>query len=109
MTLSPEAQKHLAIQTMKVAMAPVSLTRTVGGETIVPPGKSVAVTAPIAGTLVAGRAAAIGPVRRGDVIFELVPLQQAERDVRGEAERAVQEAEARLTQATQRRNGSNSC
>ncbi|HYN08815.1 MAG TPA: efflux RND transporter periplasmic adaptor subunit [Vicinamibacterales bacterium] len=101
-TLSPEAQKHLAIQTMKVTNEPVSLTRTVGGETIVPPGKSVAVTAPIAGTLTAGRAAAIGPVRRGDVIFELVPLQQSERDVRAEAERAVQEAEARLTQTTQR-------
>ena len=101
-TFSPEAQKHLAIQTMKVTIEPVSLTRTVGGETIVPPGKSVTVTAPIAGTLTAGTAAAIGPVRRGDVIFELVPLQQSERDVRAEAERAVQEADARLTQTTQR-------
>ena len=36
------------------------------------------------------------------MIFELVPLQQAERDVRAEAERAVQEADARLTQTTQR-------
>jgi RND family efflux transporter MFP subunit len=101
-TLSPEAQKHLAIQTVKVAVEPVSITRTVGGETIVPPGKSVAVTAPTAGTLSAARAATIGPVRRGEVIFELVPLQQAERDVRAEAERTLQEAEARLTQTTQR-------
>ena len=101
-TLSPEAQKHLALQTMKVTIEPVSLTRTVGGETIVPPGKSVTVTAPIAGTLTAGAAGAIGPVGRGDVIFELVPLQQSERDVRAEAERAVQEADARLTQTTQR-------
>ena len=69
---------------------------------MVPPGKSVVVTAPIAGILTAGRAATIGPVRRGDVIFEIVPLQQTERDVRAEAERAVQEAEARLTQTTQR-------
>jgi RND family efflux transporter MFP subunit len=101
-TLSPEAQKHLAVQTMKAAVEPVALTRTVGAEAIVPPGKSVVVTAPMAGTLTAGRAAVIGPVQRGDVIFEIVPLQQAERDVRAEAERAVQEAEARLTQATQR-------
>ena len=42
-TLSADAQKHLAIQTMKTAMAPVALTRTVGGEAIVPPGRSVAV------------------------------------------------------------------
>ena len=101
-TLSPEAQKHLAIQTMKAAIEPVTQTRTVGAEAMVPPGKSVVVTAPIAGTLTAARAAAIGPVSRGDVIFEIVPLQQAERDVRGEAERAVEEAEARLTQTTQR-------
>jgi RND family efflux transporter MFP subunit len=101
-TLSPDAEKHLAIQTMKVAVAPVALSRTVGGETIVPPGKAVPVTAPTAGILTAGSAAAIGPVRKGDVIFELVPLQQSERDVRGEAERAVREAEARLTQTTQR-------
>ncbi len=101
-TLSEAAQKHIAIQTMKAAIAPVSLTRTVGAEAIVPPGKSVVVTAPVAGTLTAGRAAAIGPVARGDVIFEIVPLQQAERDVRAEADRTLQEAEARLTQVTQR-------
>jgi len=101
-TLSPEAEKHLAIQTKKIAIEPVSLTRTVGGETIVPPGRSVQVTAPVAGILKPGPAATIGRVRRGDAIFELVPLQQPERDARSEAERAVQEAQARLTQATQR-------
>jgi RND family efflux transporter MFP subunit len=101
-TLSADAQKHLAIETMKVAVEPVKLTRTVGAEAMVPPGKSVMVTAPIAGTLAAGRVATTGPVQRGDVIFEIVPLQQAERDVRAEAQRAVEEAEARLTQTTQR-------
>jgi RND family efflux transporter MFP subunit len=101
-TLSPEAQKHLAIETMKVAVEAVSLTRTVGADAMVPPGKSVTMTAPIAGTLTAGRAATIGPVSRGDLIFEIVPLQQTERDVRAEAERALQEADARLTQTTQR-------
>jgi RND family efflux transporter MFP subunit len=101
-TLSADAQKHLGIQTMKTAIAPVALTRTVGAEAMVPPGKSVVVTAPMAGTLTAGRAATIGPVARGDVIFEIVPLQQAERDVRAEAERAAREADARLTQVTQR-------
>ena len=101
-TLSAEAEKHLAIQTMKAAIELVTLSRTVGGETMVPPGKSVSVTAPIAGILRAGPGAAIGPVHRGEVIFELIPLQQSERDVGAEAERALQEAEARLTQATQR-------
>ena len=101
-TLSPEAEKHLAIQTKKIAIEPVALTRTVGGETIVPPGKSVQVTAPVAGILRPGPAATVGPVHRGDVIFELVPLQQPDRDARSEAERGVQEANARLMQATQR-------
>jgi cobalt-zinc-cadmium efflux system membrane fusion protein len=101
-TLSPEAEKHLAIKTMKVSVQPVSQSRTVGGEAIVPPGKSVQVTAPMTGVLTAGKAAAIGPVKRGDVIFELVPLQPSERNVRDEAERAVREAEARLTQTSQR-------
>jgi len=100
--LSPDAEKHLAIKTLRVTIEPVSQSRTVGGETIVPPGKAVQVTAPVAGLLTAASAAAIGPVRRGAVIFELVPLQQSERDVRGEAERALREAEARLTQTTQR-------
>lgn len=101
-TLSPEAEAHLAIKTMKVSIEPVVQSRTVGGETIVPPGKSVVITAPMPGILKAGPAAAIGPVRRGDVVFELVPLQQGERDVRADAQRLVQEAEARLTQTTQR-------
>jgi RND family efflux transporter MFP subunit len=101
-TLSPEAEQHLAIETTKVSVSPVIRTRTVGGETIVPPGKSVLVSAPVAGTLTAGRATAIGPVGRGDPIFELLPLDQSNRDVTAEAERALQEATARLTQATQR-------
>jgi len=101
-TLSPEARKHLAIETMKVTLQTVRLTRTVGGELIVPPGRSVVLTAPIAGTLAAGRTAAVGPVARGDVLFDLIPLQQSDRDVRAEADRQLGEAEARLTQAAQR-------
>ncbi|HXT68806.1 MAG TPA: efflux RND transporter periplasmic adaptor subunit [Vicinamibacterales bacterium] len=101
-TLSDEARKHLAIATAKVTTEPVRLTRTVGGELMVPPGRSVIVTAPVAGTLAPGRVTGVGPVKRGDAIFELVPLQQPERDVRAEAERVLGEAEARLTQTSQR-------
>lgn len=101
-TLSAEARKHLALETTRLAMEPIRLTRTVGGEVIVQPGKAVLVTSPVAGTLSAGPAANVGPVKRGATIFELVPLQQMERDVRSEAERVLGEAEARLTQATQR-------
>jgi cobalt-zinc-cadmium efflux system membrane fusion protein len=101
-TLSPEAEKHLAIATTTVTVGAVAQFRTVGAEAMVPPGKSVVVTAPISGTLKAGPGAVVGAVRAGDVIFELVPLQQLERDVRDEAERAFQEAQARLTQTTQR-------
>lgn len=101
-TLSADAQKHIGIQTLTVKMESVSLTRTVGGEAIVPPGKTVMITAPMAGTLSGSRTAGAGQVTKGDVIFDLLPMQQTERDARGEAERALQETEARLTQTTQR-------
>jgi len=102
LTLSADAQKHLALQTQKVAFEPVSTTRILGAEAIVPPGRSITVAAPVAGTLSRGPAGMVGAVRRGDVLFQLTPLQPADRDVRVEAERVRQEAEARLTQATQR-------
>jgi len=104
-TLSPEAEAHLALRIETVTMRSVAPTRTVGGEAVVPPGQSVTVSAPIAGTLVAPDtgAARLGPISAGDVILDLLPLQQSDRDLRTEAERDATEAEARLIEARQRR------
>ena len=102
-TLTDEAERHLGIKTEKVVMEDVRSTRTVGGEATVPAGRSVVVTAPAAGTLAAPakRPPALGPVSSGEAIFELLPLQ-SDRNLRADAERDVHEADARLTEATQR-------
>jgi RND family efflux transporter MFP subunit len=103
-TLSPEAEAHLALQTRQVSLQPIEQTRTVGGEAMVPAGRAVVVTAPVAGTLApgAGRGAAIGRANAGQVIFELVPLQPSERDDRAQADREVKETAARLDEAASR-------
>ena len=100
-TLSPEAEKHLAIAVATVKVEPVIQTRTVGGEAVVPPGRSVSVTAPVAGTL-SGLAGHVGSVNRGDVLFELLPLQPSERDAHALADQEARAAEASLTETTQR-------
>jgi cobalt-zinc-cadmium efflux system membrane fusion protein len=102
-TLTPEAEKHLALETATVGTETVALSRMVSGEAIVPPGRAVVVTAPVAGTAVvpSGRAE-LARVQRGDVLFELVPFQQPERDSRAGSERHLKEAQAKLTAATQR-------
>ena len=105
-TLSPEAEKRLAIQTVPVTMEQVSGTRMVGGEVIVPPGRAVTVTAPVAGTLVVPPGGAPQPgtrVRRGQRIFGLLPLLPGDRDLRIEADRAMAASTAEVEAARQRR------
>jgi RND family efflux transporter MFP subunit len=102
-TLTPEAVSRLGVQTVEAAVQKVSEVRTLGGEIVVPEGRSVAVTAPVAGTLVAvGDARAGSRVARGQVIFTLVPLIPDERNQRIEAERAVSEAQAQEQETRQR-------
>jgi cobalt-zinc-cadmium efflux system membrane fusion protein len=102
-TLSREAVQRLGIETTAAKVEQLSGTRTLGGEVVVPEGRSVTVSAPVAGTLIAA-----GPVRpgssvaRGDTLFRLVPLVPTERDQRIEAERAVSAAEAEEQVARQR-------
>jgi RND family efflux transporter MFP subunit len=102
--LTPEAEAHLALKIDTVGAQPVVQTRTVGGEAVLPPGRSVIVNAPVAGTLAlaSGRAVAAGQVARGDTIFELLPIQTSDRDVQIGAEKDVKEADARLAEANQR-------
>lgn len=102
-TLSPDAVKRLGIQSTAAAVEAVSGTRTLGGEVVVPEGRSVVVSAPVAGTLVAAEGARAGArVARGDFIFRLVPLLPGERDQRIEAERGVATARAEEEAARQR-------
>jgi len=102
-TLSEGAVKRLGIQTVAVKTDSAASTRTLGGEVVVPAGRSVVVTAPVAGTLTGADGARPGArVGRGDRLMTIAPLVPAERDQRIEAQRAVTSAEAEELAARQR-------
>ena len=62
-TLTPEAVKRLGIETVAVRTDRPPSTRTLGGEIVVPEGRGVVVTAPVAGTLTRRRSAPPGRAR----------------------------------------------
>ena len=100
--LSPEAIKRLGIETVVVQVQDAAGTRTVGGDIVVPEGRRVQVTAPVAGTLVSAIARAGVTVADGAALFRLAPINPAERDQGAEARRAVDAAQAEEQVARQR-------
>jgi hypothetical protein len=76
-TLKPDAESKLGLQVAEVKRQPVRRSRVYGGDVLIPPGRAVTVAAPLAGLLkpaagadlVAGRF-----VRRGEAVFQLLPL-----------------------------------
>ena len=96
-TLTPEAEKRLAVMTAPVERRTVPRTRTLGGEISAPAGASLAITAPIAGTLQALPAVPIAGsgVSRGQMLFRLMPIQPSERDAAVDAQQAAETASAR--------------
>ena len=101
-TLSPEAIRRLGIETEVVRVQDAAATRTVGGDIVVPEGRRVQVTAPVAGTLVSAIARAGTTVAEGAALFRIAPLNPAERDQSAEARRAVEAAQAEEHVARQR-------
>jgi RND family efflux transporter MFP subunit len=101
--LSPEAVKRLGIETVEAKQDVAASTRTLGGEVVVPEGRAVIVTAPVAGTLIGAAPPQPGArVRQGDPLMTIAPLVPAERDQRIEAQRALTAAEAEELAARQR-------
>lgn len=101
--LTSEAVKRLGLQTVAVRAESVAPTRTLGGDIVVPDGKAVVVSAPVAGTLSGASPPRPGArVRRGDRLLSIAPLVANERDQRVEAQRAVAAAEADELVARQR-------
>jgi cobalt-zinc-cadmium efflux system membrane fusion protein len=75
-TLTPDGEVRLALRFGTVERKSVRREREYGGEVTVPPGRSVVVSAPLAGTL---KPAATAPfaglaVTRGQPVFHLLPL-----------------------------------
>ena len=98
--LTPEAVERLRIETVPVGMESIRRMRTVHGEVVVPPGRTISLTAPVAGTLIVDEEKplpTIGTrVRQGQTLFRLMPL---DRDLRGrsplaEATQALATAQA---------------
>jgi membrane fusion protein, heavy metal efflux system len=106
-TLIPEAETRLGIATAAVERRDVPRTRALGGEVIVPPGRAVAVSAPLTGTLLAPEGGVPTPgarVKKGQVLFRLQPLLSPEAQAtmataRVEAQGQVDQAEKQLAQA----------
>jgi cobalt-zinc-cadmium efflux system membrane fusion protein len=106
-TLTPEAEIRLRLKTEPIEAKEVVRTRVVGGEVVIPPGRALIVSAPLPGTLYAPPEGIPSPgtvVKKGQVIFNLVPLLSAEAQTtfattRVEATGQIEQAEKQLAQA----------
>lgn len=100
-TLSQEAFDRVGIATALVESTTVAPTRTVGGEVVVPPGQSLTVSAPVAGTVVAPEEGGIPTagtrVSARQAILQLIALPP-DRDLL-RTRQDVTVAEVRLRQA----------
>lgn len=97
--LTAEAIARLRIETTTVRQGAVPRTRLVGGEVVVPPGRTVTITAPVAGEVhfVAAEPPLPGAtVQRGAGLLRLTALAPADRDTRARVAREVSAAEANL-------------
>jgi len=90
-TLKPEAETRLAIKTGKVERRAVPRALTMGGDVVVPPGRSSIVSAPQTGTVVASEGGSVVvpglPVKKGQAIFTLLPILSADRAIRSSSRR----------------------
>ncbi|MBI1899657.1 MAG: efflux RND transporter periplasmic adaptor subunit [Planctomycetia bacterium] len=100
-TLSPQAAARFT--TGKVTQPTLPRRRTLGGEVIVPPGKTIVVAAPFAGTLSASEGKDLPQAGQrltaGQEVFSFTPLLTPERYVPTPAE-SVQMANAQATLLT---------
>lgn len=99
-TLTEQAEQRLGISLTTVSHQPIQQRRTFGGEVTIPGGKSIIVSAPVAGSIAPPDLGSIPlpgqRVKAGAPVLSLVPLLTPERYVPTPAER-VQMANARGT------------
>ena len=100
-TLTTSAYTHLRIGTGMVDSSTTTLTRTIGGELIVPPGRALVVAAPVAGRVLAPASGVVPTpgqrVRQGQALLRLAALPP-DRDLL-RTRQDLSATEARLTQA----------
>ena len=101
--LTPQAEQRLGIETVAIEQRMVARTRDYSGEIMLPPDRTMIVTAPFAGQLSAPDNAAamnVGSfVRQGQPLFRVTPYLTPERDLRPQLERDVASATEKLNAA----------
>ena len=99
-TLTKEAEERLGITTVSSELRRVQQHRTFGGEVMIPSGRSILISAPVAGIVSPSGSSKIpapgSKVKAGDVVLALSPILSPERDVPTPAEQ-VQMAGAKAT------------
>lgn len=99
-TLTPEAENRLGITTVASELRRVQQHRTLGGEVIIPSGRSIIVAAPVSGVVTTSTNSPIPSpgtrLQAGDIVLSLTPILSPERDVPTPAEQ-VQMAGAKAT------------
>ncbi|MDA1048921.1 MAG: efflux RND transporter periplasmic adaptor subunit [Planctomycetota bacterium] len=102
-TLTAQAEARLGIQLADTMLTEVQRRRTVGGEVMLPPGQTIMVSAPVAGTLSKPSAGTVpvpgNRVEAGQAIFTIKPLLTPERDVLTPSEQ-IQVAQTKANVAT---------
>jgi RND family efflux transporter MFP subunit len=103
-TLTPEAEQRLGLTFAAVERRSVPQVRVVGGIVEAPPGRSLPITAPLAGTVLAPEKGSVPTagtrVVKGQALFRLAPLPPADREIqRDRAREEAQTATARLEAA----------
>jgi len=100
-TLTAQAEQRLGIETAPVAFGRAARWRTLAGEVVIPPDRSLMVVSPVAGTLAAeaNLPSAGSAVSKGQALFRVLPLVAAQRDMRVTAEAELAAAGNRLEAA----------
>ena len=97
--LSSEAIARLKLETTLVKEEHLPQVRISGGEVVVPPGRTMAITAPVAGEVHFVTSEPLLPgaaVKRGAGLLRLTALAPVDRDTRARVEREVSAATANL-------------
>lgn len=97
--LSPEALSRLRVETTVVREERLPHTRLVGGEVIVPPGRTITVTAPVAGEIHFTHVPPPTPgssIEQGAPLMRLTAIAPADRDTRAQVAREVTAAQANV-------------
>jgi len=104
-TLSEDARRRLGIEIATAGEGSGNRTGTWTGEAVVPPGRTLTVSAPVAGTTsfaLQGTPAAGARVKHNDALIHLRPMLPAERDLRVSVEAEVSASQTRAEAARAR-------